>query len=184
MPYCSHCGNFVLDGDRFCTKCGQPQVVASPTPTPEPVPLEAAPPTPEPPPAPAAEPSPANGAPPVYAAAAVRQPLAPNIAAMLCYIPGMGWIASIIWLTLDAYKHDRYVRFHAFQGLFLAVLWLLVSKIFVPFPSGVTIFPFIGFRWLWKLAVITAQVVGIIKTVQNHDYRLPVLSDLAEKSMA
>ncbi len=107
---------------------------------------------------------------------------------MLCYIPGMGWIAAVIFLTVSAYRGNRYVRFHAFQGLFLAVVWLLAEKLFFP-PLDVRnvhifIFPFFGLRRLWLLAVIAAQVVGIIRTLHAQEYRLPVLADLAEKSLA
>lgn len=195
MPYCSHCGTFVLDADRFCPRCGtsqQPGVApaepAATTPEPAPPPAaEVAPeaaPSPSPPSPP---PPPAEEAPPPQATPPSRPayPVEPNIAAMLCYIPGLGWIAAIIFLALDAFRYHRYVRFHAFQGLFLAVIWLLATKLFFPFETGrIMIFPFLGFRTLWKMAVLAAQIVGIIKTVQKQEYRLPVLAELAEKSMA
>lgn len=105
---------------------------------------------------------------------------------MLCYLPGMGWIAAVIFLTLDSYRTNRYVRFHAFQGLYLTALWLLARVFFFPFPSPVEIFPFsiLGFRKVLQLAVIVGQILGMVKTVQNQEYRLPVLGELAEKALA
>ena len=102
---------------------------------------------------------------------------------MLCYVPELGWIASVIFLASESYRHDRYVRFHAFQGLFLQAASLVLRFIF---PVPIPVFPFhrVGLRGILHLLVVIAQVVGIIKTVQRHDYRVPIASDLAEKSMA
>lgn len=103
---------------------------------------------------------------------------------MLCYIPQLGWIASVLFLASEQYKHERYVRFHAFQGLFLQAAALLFSVVFAASPFVYFPFRHLGYRTLLQLLVVIAQVVGIIKTVQMHDYRLPVVGDLAEKSMA
>ena len=35
-----------------------------------------------------------------------------------------------------------------------------------------------------RVAVIVIQVVGMVKVGKGEDYRLPVLGDLAERSMA
>ena len=188
MPYCNHCGAFVLDEDRFCPKCGSSQKSASAQAPAGPEPAAASPPgapgdefaapkSPQGPPPPPLERTPA--------AAVAGLPFPANVAAMLCYIPGMGWVAAVIFLTIYSYHLNRYVRFHAFQGLFLAVVYLLASKLFFPFSMGdVQIFPFIGFRKLCLLLVIVAQVVGMIKTLQHQEYRLPVLGELVDKSMA
>ena len=209
MPYCTQCGTFVLDGDRFCPRCGKPQT-AGVTPPPRAAGGASGAARPEPPPGGAAAgpsppgeagsgPSPAAGAAPPGAAGAggalppppppprgpVRPTIAPNKAALLCYIPGLGWIASVIFLALDPYRDNRYVRFHAFQGLYLAVLWLLTKVFFFPFPMGpMHDFPFHGLRGVLQLLVIIAQVAGIIKTAQNQEYRIPIISELAEKSLA
>src|SRR5690348_9045019 len=46
-------------------------------------------------------------------------------ASILCYVPGIGWIASIVVLASEKFRANRDVRFHAFQGLYLFVAWLL-----------------------------------------------------------
>src|SRR5689334_3072162 len=56
----------------------------------------------------------------------------PRTASILCYIPGVGWIASIIVLAADKFRHDRVVRFHAFQGLYLFVAWLMNDWVLRP----------------------------------------------------
>src|ERR1035438_3151183 len=45
----------------------------------------------------------------------------PRTASILCYIPGMGWIAAIIVLASQRYRSVPTVRFHAFQSLYLFV---------------------------------------------------------------
>lgn len=157
MPFCSHCGIEVGDRDLFCAKCGRSQA-----------------PAPEPPPAGAQSESPYQPPP-----SSIR----PNIAALLCYIPEMGWIASVIFLTVDPYRKDRYVRFHALQGLFLFVAYLFARLVFAPIPVMVFPFSHFGIRKLLQLLVIIAQVVGIVKTARGDDYRLPIVGELAEKSM-
>src|SRR5947209_13692959 len=53
-------------------------------------------------------------------------------ASILCYIPGVGWIASIIVLASDRFRQNRAVRFHAFQGLYLFVVWLMEDWVLRP----------------------------------------------------
>jgi hypothetical protein len=38
-------------------------------------------------------------------------------AALLCYIPWVGWIAAIAVLASGHYKGNKRIHFHAFQGL-------------------------------------------------------------------
>jgi len=58
--------------------------------------------------------------------------ISPRTASILCYIPGIGWIASVIVLAADKFRNDRTVRFHAFQGLYLFVAWLIVEWVLSP----------------------------------------------------
>src|ERR1022692_3429602 len=56
--------------------------------------------------------------------------------ALLCYIPWFGWIAAVIVIASKRYKSNtpeaREVRFHAFQGLYLFVAWLIVDWVVSP----------------------------------------------------
>lgn len=161
MPFCTNCGNQVGGQDRFCAKCGCAQGAGAPA--------QAGPGA-----------GPGTGPPPPAFTGAAR--IRPNHAALLCYIPEIGWIASVIFLSVDPYRNNRYIRFHALQALFLAVLNLVARIVFVPFPA-ILPFHFFGVRHMLQLAVVIAQIVGIVRTARNEDYRLPLLSELAEKSM-
>lgn len=106
---------------------------------------------------------------------------------MLCYIPWVGWIASIIVLASPRYNQDRTARFHAFQGIYLFVTWLLVDWVVGPL-----------FRWTqgpghhvgWvisnvlHLTVVGAWIWMLVKTSQEQVYALPILGELAERSVA
>ncbi len=126
-----------------------------------------------------------------------RQPVSPppkthplsNIssrnASLLCYIPFVGWVPAIVVLAADRFKRDRAVRFHAFQGIYLFVTWLIVDWAVAPFFShlpGATID--FGIGGLLKLAVFAVWIFMIVKTSQDETVRLPLLGELAERSIA
>ena len=108
--------------------------------------------------------------------------LSPRTASILCYIPVVGWIAAIVVLAADKFRADRKVRFHAFQGLYLFVLWLIVSEVIGPMfrPLGN------HFRLdkLLHAAVMFIWIFMLIKTSHDETYSLPIIGELAEKSVA
>ena len=158
------------DLDRYCAKCGSAQGVA----------------TPPPPPPPGLESQPSTGGaepPPPGPAPTPRASIRPHHAALLCYIPEIGWVASVLFMSIEPYSKNRYVRFHALQGLFLFVLYLLARTLFALIHVPVFPFPFFSFRKVLQTLVVVAQIFGIVRCARGEDYRLPILSELAEKSM-
>ena len=111
--------------------------------------------------------------------------ITPRTASMLCYVPIVGWIASIVVLASPKFRNERDVRFHAFQGLYLFVVWLLVDwvlqPIFVsmPRPNPVRIL-----SGLLQVCVFAAWIWMIIKTSQEQMFHLPIVGELAERSVA
>ena len=111
-------------------------------------------------------------------------------AALLCYIPWLGWIAAIIVLASGRYKRDtadaREVRFHAFQGLYLFVAWLIVDWVVSPalrlsmLGMGHAFGPLGG---LLHLMVLAAWIVMIVKVSQWEHYGLPIIGEMAERSV-
>src|ERR1700674_4447934 len=62
-----------------------------------------------------------------------------NMAGALCYIT----IVGIIFLFIEPYNKNRFIRFHAFQSIFLAVAiavlwvgWIIVSVILAALTHG------------------------------------------------
>src|SRR5437899_4953526 len=64
--------------------------------------------------------------------------LNPKTASILSYVPWVGWIAAIVVLASERFRHDRAVRFHAFQGLYLFVAWLIADQVLRPIFYSIT----------------------------------------------
>jgi uncharacterized membrane protein len=94
----------------------------------------------------------------------------------------VGWIASIVVLASDRFRLERHARFHAFQGLYLFVAWLIVREVLSPMLGQLPGPNYLG-RVL-TLAVLGVWIFMMIKTSQREDYSLPILGELAEKSLA
>jgi len=118
--------------------------------------------------------------------AAASGAMSSNIAALLTYI--LGFITGIIFLVIDPYKNDRFVRFHAFQSIFLSVVWIafrlvwgsiVVGLIWSPFsPLGA----FLGLiSMLVSLAFLACVIFLMYKAYNNERFKLPVIGDLAAK---
>lgn len=107
--------------------------------------------------------------------------LSPRTASILCYIPGVGWIASIIVLASDKFRADRAVRFHAFQGLYLFVAWLLDGWVLRPMFSMI---PRMPLNSLVELLLLGMSIFMMVKAAHNETYPLPVFGELAQRSVA
>jgi uncharacterized membrane protein len=117
-------------------------------------------------------------------AASTRDPLSsmtPRTASILCYIPLVGWIASIVVLATERFRYDRTVRFHAFQGLYLFVAWLIVDHVLAPMFGFVPHFPLGG---LFRAVILGVWIFMIVKASQEQAYSLPLIGELAERSVA
>jgi len=99
--------------------------------------------------------------------------LSPNVAALLAYLL---WIPAILWLVIEPYNKDRFIRFHSFQALFLGLAWLALGIVLTIIPSLV---------WLLLLllpfAAIAAVIVCAYKAYKNEWFKIPVIGDIAEK---
>ena len=110
----------------------------------------------------------------------------PRTASILCYIPIVGWIPSIVVLASARFRDDRIVRFHAFQGLYLFVAWLIVDWVLGP------VFNFPGHRLhlmppiagLLKAAMIATWIYMMVTVSQARLVRLPIVGELADRSVS
>lgn len=120
--------------------------------------------------------------------AAVKPNIFANInsrtASLLCYIPLLGWIAAICVLATNRFRQDREVRFHAFQGLYLFVAYLLVDWVLSPMLSPLPRASERMAEAMLRLVIYAAWIFMIVKVAQDQTYRLPVVGELAERSIA
>jgi uncharacterized membrane protein len=109
-------------------------------------------------------------------------------ASLLCYIPWAGWIAAIVVLASERFRSEPTVRFHAFQGLYLFAAWLMVEWVISPalaFPSyafGNTFYRTASH--LFQLLIVAAWIFMLVKVSHDEAYRLPILGELADRSVS
>ena len=112
--------------------------------------------------------------------------LASNIAAALAYF----FIVGIIFLVVDTYKRDRFVRFHSFQAIafwvavvVLQIVWHMFTSIgFFAFGFFALIFGLVAFV-LW-LAILVYWLFLMYKAYNNETYKIPVIGEWASKQAA
>jgi uncharacterized membrane protein len=95
-----------------------------------------------------------------------------NVAGALAYL----WLIAIVWLVLEPYNKDRFIRFHSFQAIGLGVVAFIVSFVlgFVPILGWIA-------SVFWGLAVFLAWLFCIFKAFNNEMFKLPVIGDFAQK---
>jgi uncharacterized membrane protein len=85
-------------------------------------------------------------------------------------------------LASGKYRNDHPTRFHAFQGLYLFVAWLLIDWVVAPMFHLPAPFPLRNIASLLKLGVVVAWIFMIVKVRTGESFRLPIIGDLAERS--
>jgi uncharacterized membrane protein len=122
----------------------------------------------------------------MYASAPVpaASGLTPNVAGALTYL--VGAITGILFLVIDPFKSDRFVRFHAFQSIFFNLVWiafwivwtiigLVLSAVshglFFIIQLPINLIVFVGGFALWIYLMYTAY--------QGKMFQLPIIGPMA-----
>jgi uncharacterized membrane protein len=164
MATCAGCGAAMAEGSAFCGACGR-------------------------------------GAGPAGGAAAATQStnigtggqstgagLTMNLAAALSY--SLGVITGVLFLVLEPYKNDRFVRFHAIQSILYCVACLVLG-IAWNFVWG-TLASILGFwvftvdvplRLLLSLAIFAFWLYLMFQAYSQREYRIPWIGDIAAKQL-
>jgi uncharacterized membrane protein len=108
-----------------------------------------------------------------------------NVAGLLCYI--LGFITGILFLVIAPYNQSKFVRFHAFQSIFLSVAWFalnIVQSILMSVAVSISfgLLGIVGMLWtvLW-LGLLAVVILLMVKAYQGERFKLPIIGDLAEK---
>jgi len=113
--------------------------------------------------------------------------LTSNIAGALAYI--LGLITGIVFLALEPYKRDRFVRFHAMQsilfcaaGLVFSIAWGIVVRIMISISgwAAVVLTP-IGL--VISLAFFLFWLFLMYQAYSQREYRIPVIGAIAAKQV-
>jgi uncharacterized membrane protein len=132
----------------------------------------------------AAGPSAGAGSAPPSPNPAVSAPMASNVAGMLTYV--LGFITGIIFLVIEPYKRDPFVRFHAFQSIFLSAACIVVG-IAWSIVSGMLFVASLGFMWqvvllswlLLRIAFFLVWLFMLYKAYHNERFMLPLIGPIA-----
>jgi len=163
MAFCAKCGAQLNAGSGFCGACGAAVSGQSVTTT-----------------------SGAASAPAPAGAPAASTGMTNNVAGALSYL--VGFITGIVFLVIEPYNKNRFVRFHAFQSIFFSAVcivfsmvwsWIFVSLLFTP---GIGLWGLMSLIWLVvRLAMFAAWVFLMYKAYNNEEFKLPIIGDLAAK---
>ena len=165
MSFCQSCGAALAGDTRFCQSCGSATKVAG-----------------------GVSVSASEGAGAVVAmsppTSIEQKTIDTNVVGALAYLAGL--ITGIIFLVLDPYKSNSFVRFHAFQSIFFNVawiafwiVWMILSAVLTSLTAGV-----FGLIALPVMLIFTIGGFGIwaflmYQAYQQKLFKLPVVGKFA-----
>lgn len=124
--------------------------------------------------------------PQAMASPAAASGLTANTAAALAYLAGI--ITGILFLVIDPYKRDGFVRFHAFQSIFFNIAWIVLwmAWMIVGLVLGAVTK---GLFFLLQVPIDLVLMVGgfalwvflMYSAYQGKTPKLPVIGALAAK---
>lgn len=107
-----------------------------------------------------------------------------NVAGGLAYCT---IIPAIIFLLVEPYSRNRFVRFHSFQCLGLWVAGVIIGAVFRILSFVLGFIPILGHLLVWVLSMViglaffAVWAVLVVKALQGEMYKVPVIGDFAEK---
>jgi len=109
-----------------------------------------------------------------------RKPQA-HIIAALTYL--LGFVTGLIFLYLEPYNQDEFVRFHARQSIGFSVAWFVIAVVFGVFiavlPRGLGVL--LNFLLtLIDIALAVFWVFLMYKAYNGERYRIPELADVVD----
>jgi uncharacterized membrane protein len=170
MANCTKCGAELKPGAAFCGSCGTPVAAGSGAP----------------PASPASAPSaaPGGGATPAAAGSGMTS----NVAGALTYV--LGFITGIIFLVIEPYKNDKFVRFHAFQSIFFNagliafwIVWSILAAILGTLTFGVLGLVMALIGMVIALVVFGFWIFLMYKAYNNEQFMIPFIGELAKKQV-
>ena len=107
-----------------------------------------------------------------------------NLLGALAYVT---FIPAVVFVLIEPFKRNRFVRFHSFQSIFLTVATIALAIALRILYFVLTLIPAIGFLLAWLvsalalLGLVILWLVLVVKALQGATFKLPVIGDLAER---
>ena len=99
--------------------------------------------------------------------------LSDNAAGALAYVT---IIPAIIFLVVEPYNKNSYVRFHSWQSIFLGIAVFAIDAVLSAIPViGWIILPF------FMIAFFVVWIIALIKASKGQRYKLPLIGKYAEQ---
>lgn len=108
-----------------------------------------------------------------------------NMAGALAY--SLGIITGVLFLVLEPYRRDRFVRFHAFQAIFyfvFAVAFSIAWGILVGMLMNISGWVFVAafpIRMIIRLAMFGLWLFLMYQAYNDREFRIPILGAIASK---
>ncbi len=96
-------------------------------------------------------------------------------------------VPAIIFLLVEPYNRNRFLRFHAYQSIAVYVAAAIVGAALKIFAFVVFFIPLLGPLVVGLVSIVVGVgwfilwVVLVLKALQGEMFKLPVLGDFAEK---
>ena len=166
MAFCANCGAAITEGAGFCAACGRAARAAQPI---------------------AVATSGAAAQPATVPVQAGASGLTSNLAAALSYV--LGLITGVVFLVLEPYKHDRFVRFHAMQSVLFCVAaivfsiaWTILVNIMVS-VSGWTALVLTPIGLVISLGFFVFWLFLMYQAYSRREFRIPFIGAIAAKQV-
>jgi uncharacterized membrane protein len=107
-----------------------------------------------------------------------------NLAGALAYCT---IIPAMVFLFVEPYSKNRFVRFHSLQCLAVSLVTLIVGALLRVVGFILFFVPGLGHLLIWLLSMVVTLaffavwVVLVVKALQGETFKLPVLGDFAEQ---
>ena len=99
--------------------------------------------------------------------------LSDNAAGALAYVT---IVPAIVFLIVEPYNRNSYVRFHAWQSIFLGIAAIAIDTVLSVIPVvGWMLIPFVG------LGFLVLWVITLLQALKGKRFKLPLIGDFAEK---
>ena len=96
-------------------------------------------------------------------------------------------LPAIVFLFIEPYNKNRFVRFHSFQCIGLWLAGVVAGAILRVVGVVLFLIPLFGHLLIWllsmvvSLALIMIWIVLVVKALQGEMYKLPLIGDFAER---
>ena len=165
MSACQSCGAALAADTRFCQSCGSPANLRADVSAPaagNSVRVAVLPPSAE----------------------TVSKTMDTNVVGALTYLAG--FVTGVVFLEIDPYRSNSFIRFHAFQSILFNVawvgfwiIWMILSAVLTPLTAGVFGLIALPLMLIFTLAGIGIWIFLMYQAYQQKLFKLPIVGKFA-----